>query len=291
MCRRKTTDGKPVEHFDEACEGLLREVLSTAGLLTSELSGEERENPSRPVSVLDLGFGCGDQTLAVARLIQPSSWRDFRYVGLTLDESQLQLSIVTLHRHIASSDNVNSMDQASFGLFRANAAKPDSWSPTIRDAVKGLNEAHFKEKWLLALDCLYHFTPSRKPVFQLAAQKLDANVMAFDLILNDQASWKNTFLVRIVGLMMNCPFSTFMTEEQYKKQLVDCGYDREQIILRDISNDVFAGVASFLQRQEHALSQYGISIGGFKLAGRLFAWFDRTRVVKATVVVGRTKRE
>ncbi|POR37068.1 Uncharacterized protein TPAR_02731 [Tolypocladium paradoxum] len=285
----KSSDGQPVQHFDEACLGLLREILTTAGILDRSPTDDPGAKPRGAVSVLDLGFGCGDQTLALARLVQPRSWQDFRYVGLTLNESQLQTASRTLHRELASADDRQALNQASFKLFRANAAKPTTWNATIRDAVHALADERFADRWLLALDCLYHFSPSRKPIFQLAAQKLDANVMAFDLVLNHQASWKHTCLVRMVGLMMSCPLYTFLTEDQYKEQLVECGYDRGQIVIRDISDPVFAGVTSYLQRQDEALGQYGISIGGFKLAGRLFDWFDRSRVVKAVIVVGRTK--
>ncbi|PNY21847.1 Uncharacterized protein TCAP_07212 [Tolypocladium capitatum] len=285
----KTSDGQPVQHFDEACLGLLREILTTAGILGRSSADDCGAKSRGAVSVLDLGFGCGDQTLALARFIQPRSWQDFRYVGLTLNGSQLQTASRTLYRELASASDSQALNQASFKLFRANAAKPTSWDAAIRDAVHALADEQFAERWLVALDCLYHFSPSRKPIFQLAAQKLDANVMAFDLILNEQASWKDTLLVRIVGLMMSCPLHTFLTEDQYKDQLVECGYDRDQIVIRDISGSVFAGVASYLQRQDEALSQYGISIGGFKLAGRLFDWFDRSKVVKAVIVVGRTK--
>ncbi|KAJ6441193.1 methyltransferase domain-containing protein [Purpureocillium lavendulum] len=292
----KTPQGQPVDQFADACLGLLTEILATAGLVRRDDAAAGvvtvvQPAPSRggAVSVLDLGFGCGDQTLALARLVAPA-WPDFRYVGLTLNESQRQTASRALHRE-AASGAADAPDQASFKLFCANAAKPGTWSPAIRDAVEGLADKRFKERWLLALDCLYHFSPSRKPIFELAARKLGANVMAFDLVLNDKASWRERALVRVVGLMMNCPLYTFLTEAQYRQQLAQCGYDADQTVIRDISDDVFAGVADYLQRQERALSPYGISIGGFKLAGRLFGWFDRSRVVRAVIVVGRTRDE
>ncbi|UNI17741.1 hypothetical protein JDV02_004063 [Purpureocillium takamizusanense] len=285
----KTAQGTPVDHFPDACLGLLTEILTTAGLLKRDSTGVIKPQARGPISVLDLGFGCGDQTLAIARLIAPS-WPDFRYVGLTLNQSQRQTASRALHRE-ASSGSIDAPDQASFKLFCADAARPGTWSPAVRNAMQELADKRFKERWLLVLDCLYHFSPSRKPVLKLAARKFSANLMAFDLILNEKASWRDTALVRIVGLMMNCPLFTFLTEGQYRQQLAQCGYDPEQTVIRDISDDVFAGVTDYLQRQERALSPYGISIGGFKLAGRLFGWFDRSRIVKAVIVVGRVKNE
>ncbi|RDA85002.1 hypothetical protein CP532_3896 [Ophiocordyceps camponoti-leonardi (nom. inval.)] len=283
-------DGKPVRRFDEACLGLLREMLKTAGLL-------DRGSEAGAVAVLDLGFGCGDQTLALARLLEPKSSHLFRYVGLTLNRSQLRTAERRLRRELASPCGATSLALTleCFQLFCADAAKPASWSPAVRDAVLGLGGgvgvgggATFAHRWLLALDCLYHFSPSRKPVFRFAAGRLDANLAAFDLILNSQASWWDTLLVRMVGLLMSCPLRTFLTEDRYRADMVECGYDPRSITIRDVSDDVFAGVADYLRRQEEALSFYGISIAGFKLAGRLFGWFDRSRVVKAVIVVGRT---
>ncbi|PHH79941.1 hypothetical protein CDD80_3393 [Ophiocordyceps camponoti-rufipedis] len=282
---RRDEDGKPVSRFDEACHGLLRELLKAAGLFRPGTNPEA-------VAVLDLGFGCGDQMMALTRLLRPKSSSHLRYVGLTLNRSQLQTAERRLQRELASPEDTGvALDRECFRLFCADAAQPTSWSPAVRDAVLSVADADFGHRWLLALDCLYHFKPSRKPVFQFAAKKLDANVVAFDLVLNEKASLRDTLLVRIVGLLMGCPLRTFLTEERYRADMVECGYESESISIRDISNDVFAGVTDYLERQEAALSRYGISIGGFKLAGRLFGWFDRSRVVKAVIVVGRTKKE
>ncbi|PFH61595.1 hypothetical protein XA68_16945 [Ophiocordyceps unilateralis] len=261
--------GKPVGRFDEACLGLLVEMLKTAKLVG-------RGSEAGTVAVLDLGFGCGDQTLALARLLRPKSNHHFRYVGLTLDRSQLRAAERRLQRELASPEDASLvLSRECFQLFCADAAKPASWTPAIRDAVLGVGDADFADRWLLALDCLYHFSPSRRPVFGFAAQTLDANVVAFDLILNEKASRRDTLLVCMVGLLMSCPLRTFLTEDRYKADMVECGYDPESIVIRDISDDVFAGVADYLGRQEDALSRYGISIGGFKLAGRLFGWRNR----------------
>lgn len=113
--------------------------------------------------------------------------------------------------------------------------------------------------------------------------------MAFDLILNDDASLLQTAAVRLLGFALSCPLRTFLTGAQYRAQMVECGYDEEQIEIRDISDCVFAGLAGFLKKQDAALSPYGIYMGGYKLVGRVYEWFDRTRVVKAAIVVGRTK--
>ena len=275
--------GEQIQVFEEACANLLREILKDAGLLSPGQGSK-----ARSLAVLDLGFGCGDQTWELVRLTRPGAWNNLRYVGLTLNQAQTQSAWRRIHRE---SSDAAGPSADSFKLFCADAARPDSWSPVTETAVRSLAEEQFTDRWLLALDCLYHFKPSRRPVLEYAARQLGANFMAFDLLLNPQASFKDTLTMRAVGVMMGCPVNTFLTEEQYREQLVECGYDRETISIRDISAHVFSGVVEFMEHQERALSYYGISLGGYKLAGRLFEWFGRSKVVKAVIVVGRTRAE
>lgn len=83
----------------------------------------------------------------------------------------------------------------------------------------------------------------------------------------------------------------FLTEAAYRGQLVDCGYDdNEGITVRDVSGEVFSGLVAFLERQDRALGEYGISLGGFKLAQRLFEWFAGSGVVRPVIVVARREK-
>ncbi|KAG6034691.1 hypothetical protein E4U41_006455 [Claviceps citrina] len=302
----KTYHGKPIVHFDEAARALLERVLDAAGLLVGDDDPETTASPGDGIAVLDLGFGCGDQAVALADMVQARNRRRFEYVGLSLDASQVRTAQRSLDRRLSrgvdGAGGATRLTAESFKLFCADAARPETWSGAVRASVDELadnsksvsqqqqqQQQQQHQRWMLALDCLYHFSPSRRPAFRLAAKRLDANIMAFDLVLNEAASRWNALLVRIVGLVMSCPLHTFLTEDQYRDQLVECGYDGERIEIRDISDHVFAGVSGYLRRQDVALSQYGIGMGGYKLAGRLFEWFDRTRVVKAVIVVARTE--
>jgi hypothetical protein len=282
---RKNAQGEPIQAFEDACAALLREILNTSGILDHDATESTSGNA---LAILDLGFGCGDQTWELARLARGAAWSDIQYVGLTLNEAQIQSAKRKLYRQLAG-ENADGFEADSFQLFRANAAKPETWSPRIAEAVEALADERFAQRWLLALDCLYHFSPSRKPVFKYAANKLDAHVMVFDLLLNETASFRETLVLRAIGVMMGCPVGTFLVESEYRDQLVECGYDRESIVVRDVTEHVFPGLVGFLDRQERALAEYGISLGGFKLAQRLFDWFARSKVVKPVIVVARTK--
>jgi cyclopropane fatty-acyl-phospholipid synthase-like methyltransferase len=128
---------------------MLVNILRAAGLASNDATQDS-------VAVLDVGFGCGDQTVALAELIQAPSRPQFRYVGLTLNETQRQAAQQRLD---ASSFSI---DKARVQLFQADAAKPESWDKAITTAVDNLSDESYSERWLLGLDCLYHFSPSRK---------------------------------------------------------------------------------------------------------------------------------
>ncbi|KAF4978611.1 hypothetical protein FZEAL_5014 [Fusarium zealandicum] len=283
----KNSQGEPIQDFQDACTALLRQIVGLSGIL-DEISSETGSR--RSLAILDLGFGCGDQTWELARLSQSHSFDNFRYVGLTLNNAQVQTARQKIYREIASAGaDAGGIAAESFSLFCANAAKPETWSPQVADAVYSLADENFTERWLLALDCLYHFSPSRKPVFEHAARELDAQFMAFDLLINESASSMDILKARLIGKMMGCPLGAFLTEKEYRDQLVECGYDRKLITIKEITDHVFSGLVKFLNRQDQLLGEYGVSLGGYKLAGRLFDWFDRSRVVRAVVVVARTK--
>ncbi|ETS04848.1 hypothetical protein M419DRAFT_24116 [Trichoderma reesei RUT C-30] len=293
-------DGTAIQHFDEAARNMLRQLLQAAGILSDSSSASS--SPS--VAVLDVGFGCGDQTVALAEIINASRRPQFRYVGLTLNATQLQEAQQRLDAALShstqdppssssssSTTSLNLPKASAFQLYQADAAQPTSWPPAVLSSVTSLADASFSERWLMGLDCLYHFSPSRKPIFTLAARTLHANVMAFDLILSDSASFWQTLAVRILGFVLLCPWRTFLTEREYREQLVECGYDREQVEIRDVSDHVFGGLASHLRKQDAVLRPYGISLTAYALVGRVYEWFDRTRVLKGVVVVGRVKRK
>jgi hypothetical protein len=211
------------------------------------------------------------------------------YIGVTLNGLQFEVARRRVNREIQElkrGDAASSL--SSLALFQADGAKPERWPQAVQDAVKTLAEQKCAERWLLALDCLYHFSPSRRPILSFAAQNLKGNFAAFDLLINGSAPWHQRKLARVVGLLMGCSSSAFLTEEEYKKQLLGCGYAEESFVFRDISNKVFPGLIGHMIRQEEGLRNYGISLGaGFKVARAVFGWFWRTSVIRAVIVTGK----
>ncbi|KAF6807380.1 hypothetical protein CPLU01_15803 [Colletotrichum plurivorum] len=271
-------DGNPICYFEQACRNLLHEVLSDAGILRNDPSTSK-------LSILDLGIGCGDQSWELARLASESSRDGFRYVGLTLNEAQFHMAAQKPYGKLqkASSDVHNSVD-----VFQADAARPDAWNGQVRAAIKSL-AAKEADRWVLGLDSLYHFSPSRTPIMKFAARDLDASFMAFDLLLNDAASIKEKIIVKLVGLAMKCPLGAFVTVAEYRRQLSEAGYDERYIQTRDVTDHVFSGLVRHIDSQGEDLKPYGISLAKYKVAGKMFAWFAKSRALKATIVVARRK--
>ncbi|KAM3471445.1 hypothetical protein MY5147_005811 [Beauveria neobassiana] len=288
----RTPRGDKIQQMDQACAALLREVLCSADLLTGDAVADKELRRRRSMAILDVGFGCGDQTVEIARALDAPAWQTFRYVGLTLNEAQLQVAYQRVEREVASANRHGvRLGPESFRLFGADAARPESWARPVRALVDGIADEAFHggHRWLLALDCMYHFAPSRTPLLLYAARELKADLMAFDLLLNERALFSARMAAKLVGRMAGCPLGAFMTEHQYVEQLVDAGYDRDAVQIRDVTSDVFGGLVAHIERQQRLLKPYGISMGSMGVAKKMFKWIDNTGVLRAVIVVARVK--
>ncbi|KAJ5402858.1 uncharacterized protein N7487_008754 [Penicillium crustosum] len=314
--------------FPEACQALLDQVL-TAALSTEKASA---------VRILDVGCGCGDQSLYLTKAlncsssksqfssesgtgtatpasvssipsdIQPSKSglrhrhsktnlpssplvRLDSYIGITLEPAQAALGSSRLHHMQRESEDFIQAD-----IFCADAAVPSSWTGELKKSITALEEASNKPNgnenedtstWLLALDTIYHFRPSRLPLLTYAQNTLNASFMAFDLILSNDITWYEKILLRLVCWGTNSPFGNFVSEEEYVKLLVTAGYDPGFIQIRDVSQHVFGGLAGFIKRRAEEARPFGIKLGKFRAASVVFGWWAKGRVVRGVVVVAR----
>jgi hypothetical protein len=258
-----------------------------SGLLNAGDAAKRRS--SRTLAVLDLGIGCGDQTLELASLLKSSEWRRFLYVGITSNRGQVDIATQRLGRstEVSGSGNVRGLDEIN--LFCADAAKPDSWSAELREEAQKLIEQTFTDKWVLALDSLYHFSPSRIGIFGHTAKGLGASFMAYDLILNSNASFWEKLAVKAIGVAMQCPLGAFIEENEYRRQLTECGFDSTSITITDISEQVFPGLVQYIEKQGRMLQRYGISIRKFTIASRVFEWFHTSKAIKGVIVVAHSR--
>ena len=287
------------------------EVLKTARLLPPEIRPISR-NRHQTIRVLDLGFGCGDQIHSLLKLgtvdrgtgglaEELSSAEPLimdRYVGITLNRSQFN------HAKQRLTDSDALKDSQRVRIFCADAAQPSKWSAELRDimtllsaAPVGFSSLHpslearddqsVPETWVLALDTMYHFFPSRKPVLEYAYRELGASIMAFDLLVSDNASLGSRLLLAVLALLMGCPAKTFMTEIRYRKMLKRAGYTVNNIEFRDISDHVFAPLARFLDTRDKGLRRLGLNIGGFVVAKWMFEWWARSGLIRGVIMVAK----
>lgn len=223
------------------------------------------------------------------------------YVGITIVQSQAELAQERLLEDTTESSTNPPGWTPDVKIFAADAADPSSWGNELQqialgnsgldettgvdtDADKGSKKT---QRWLLALDSMYHFKPSRDPLLKYARREMQASIMAFDLLISESASFWEKLILRSMCLISGMPYSNFLTKEDYEDMLVQAGYERDMIEMRDISEHVFTGIASYIRKQDAELRRYGMTVGRFKGAARAFNWWARTGVVRGFVVVAR----
>lgn len=245
---------------------------------------------TRTLSILDLGFGCGDQCLYIRdTLASFSQERESNclkaYVGLTLEESHFRIAQKRL-----SSGSPSSIG-AAFDIFCADAAKPSSWTLEAKNAIshacKADDGVEQHETWVLGLDTLYHFQPSRWPVIDYASRNLGASLMAFDLCTAENLTLWQRIVIRLLAVLGQSAIVNWVTISEYRNRLVEAGYARENIEIHDISEHVFGPLHTFMKKREIELEQHGLSIGRFRYAAKMFGWWHRTGAVRGCIVVAR----
>ncbi|EAW10114.1 uncharacterized protein ACLA_045790 [Aspergillus clavatus NRRL 1] len=316
-----------------ASQALLTQVLIAARLLSPD-GHPVAHPPRRRLHLLDVGIGCGDQTLSLIqsqRLVDvdvedaagtvaaaPQHQHQHQhqplfdsYTGLTIAPTQAATARARVAALPSRSSHSHSHSHSrtpacKTQIFCADAADPSSWPveihASLRSRTKGQDEnenetenededeenENENETWLLALDTLYHFRPSRRALLQHAARELRASLMAFDLLLSETASWWQRLVLRAICWVTGTPYANFVTRAEYEALLVGGGgYALADVEVRDVSGEVFAGLAGFLARRERELRPFGIGVGKFRGARVVFDWWARSGVVRGVVVVAR----
>jgi hypothetical protein len=280
------------EDFPTACRALLDEVLKSAQVLQDNVS-VAKDNVVTALSIIDLGFGCGDQCEYFRDVLdsQTQSKGDHprrsilkAYLGITVDNCQFSLAQERLgHRKQFNTKGL-------FEIYCADAGKPETWPLEIQNAATlacRANDGEDLEIWLLGLDTLYHFRPSRWPIIEYANRDLGASLMAYDVCIAENVSVGQRIILRLLAYFGQSPFANWVTVQEYRERLVLAGYPSENIDIRDISEHVFHPLAEFQKRREAELEQYGLSIGRFRYATSMFAWWARSGIVRGCIIIAR----
>ncbi|KAF3401584.1 hypothetical protein F1880_010030 [Penicillium rolfsii] len=298
---------KETNDFPEACQALLDQVLQ-AGLAT---------DTARSVRILDVGCGCGDQSVHILSLKKdafsstttaishsgisssaeasectlrrqtPKPLVD-TYIGITIQPSQAQFAQQRMRLYQEQNDDRDIRTSAN--VFCADGANPSSWTGELHDSISKISDTSLDpdaSTWLLALDTMYHFKPSRLPILQYSHNTLHASFMAFDLLLADNTTWWQRLKMWLVCWVTGSPFTNFLTQEEYVRLLVAAGYDPSQIEIKDISRHVFPGITEFMDRRIREGQPYGIKLGKYRGAKTVFGWWAKSGIVKGVVVVAR----
>jgi hypothetical protein len=219
------------------------------------------------------------------------------YVGINITQSQADFA----RERLLETSPTESNRTPEVKIFAADAGNPASWERELRDAVfwdpsRDLSYGNLDAKtgmetrtWLLALDTLYHFKPSRSPLFTCAYRDIQASIMAFDLLLSDSASFWDKLRLRLICLVTGIPYTNFVTRNEYEDMLVCAGYQRDLIEMQDISEHVFNGLAKYISEQDRELRTYGMTVGKFKGPAKVFNWWATSGVVRGFVVVARRR--
>ena len=291
--------------FPRACKDLLEAVIQSA----FRRPNEEKSVPKN-IRLLDVGFGCGDQSLHFLQMgrepdtviggngcqtHQPSVET---YVGITNSQSQCSYARQRLQRAQTSTklyESSGSKDLKNFELFCEDAALPTKWSSNLETSLEDMRKkpspsGDSPPTWLLALDTMYHLSPSRIPLLRYAYTKLTASFMAFDYILADEEqtpSVKQRLILRFICLLTSAPYGNFLTQKEYRHMLVRVGYREEDIEIYDISEHVFEPLSKFMVGKDSQLRSIGLGIGAFHVARWIFSWWGSSGIVRGCIVVAR----
>lgn len=248
------------------------------------------------------------QRLSSLRLLQDLSLTTDTFPNDPNQDQQAELDkysnlrIDILHQKLEAHAKELDGKEKNISLFCADAAQPAKWTHELKEAITpnlakqlrensqdlSLSKLRRQETWILGLGTLHPFSPSRQPIFNHAYQRLQASVMAFDLIFGEKTTLVERTCMRIIASVIGWPMGNFLTATEYRKQLLKAGYEEDKIEISDISKDVFKGLAHYLEKTDGELDGYlGGRIGNYVLFGWLLRWWVRSGVVRGCIVVAK----
>ena len=248
------------------------------------------------------------QRLASLRILQDPSLITDTHSNHPNQRKQAELDkhpdfrIDLLHQKLEEHARELNGKEKNISLFCADAAQPATWTQELNETIRpnlakqlreksqglSFSELRKQETWILGLGTLYDFLPSRQPIFNHAYQRLQASIMAFDLMIGDETTIVERICIGVVALFMGCPMSNLLTATEYKTQLLKAGYEEIKVEISDISDSVFLGLADYLEKRNGELEGYvGMKIGAYKVSGWLLRWWARSGIVRGCIVVAK----
>ncbi|KAK9239465.1 hypothetical protein V1525DRAFT_38551 [Lipomyces kononenkoae] len=264
-------DSSTVRDFKLAAESLATKLSVAARLSSAD-------------TVVDVGIGCGDQSVLYSRLVG-------QYIGITSLQSQSDIAYAALaKRDMLGNAHILTLD----------ASDPlNTWpSDLLKTAV-----ADGAVNKILALDCLYHFQPSREKFFKFVNVTLESAFekrlqcgditevcfAAEDLLKGRELNFSQRLRMRLICAFARTPFNNFISVQEYASLLENSGFTNEHgwsVQFEDISDHVFPGLSNFLELRgsgQDGIGKY-LRFEKFTAFGKVVRWWHDDGVVKAYIV-------
>jgi microcystin synthetase protein McyJ len=210
----------------------------------------ERAQLTPGCSVLDVGFGYGDQLLL---------WKQRFNVG-----------------------RITGIETDAAGIAEARRKLAAFADVTLRLGDGSLPSSKARHDYVLALDCAYHFAP-RAAFFAHAFRTLHpgGRLALTDIVLADNTSAaQHTRLARVCGI----PPENLLTQAAYAQALEELGFSN--VRFENLDEEVLSGFARFAMRLLRRRGLTGLRAGGLKIfaTAAIAAWLRRGQRVHYVLV-------
>ncbi|PKX89306.1 uncharacterized protein P174DRAFT_454984 [Aspergillus novofumigatus IBT 16806] len=222
-------------HSSQACQALFRKLLDESGI-----------SSQRDVSIVEVGCGCAETALVLLKHYtdQCRTW-----IGLTISPMQVRMADSRLQKaQKAAALNCDT----EYRIFHADAARPETWNEDIHRRVKSL-----KNPWLVAVDTLVDFRPSRKALLQYARNEIHASVAITDHLVVENTSILDRMKLWVSFRLLDTPLRHVLSRQQYIDLLVECGYEAEKISFVPYTERVYAPYSQFIDQQGQRWQEMG----------------------------------
>ena len=248
--------------YVQACEAHARRTLRDVPIeqtgpevRSSKRASAQDANSTNPFTIVDVGFGWGDQIAYYLKHIFRHH-SDVCVYGVNSGARQVQ--------HARDLMRIYGLAERTH-LFQGSAT-------SLLTALPSTVVQH--ADLVLAIDCAYHFAP--KDVFLQQAFRLlkpQGRLALSDLVLYQMpSSWLGRLTMRFLAALCDVPMATVTTTtEQYEHLLGRCGF--EDIRIEDATAEVLLGFASFVDQQRQRVELYTPSRMWLKF--RVAAWLNR----------------
>ena len=251
---------RPGLRYAQACTALADRVV--AGL---DLGPDTR--------LVDVGFGCGDQVL---RWIAHYGVRDLRGLNVSHSQTARARERLVAAGHAALAPR----------LEQGSATRLDAWW----SARAGADQ---KADAVVALDCAYHFAPTRHAFLEQAAQVLrpGGRLALSDLVLaRSDLSRRQRALLAAMARLSRIPAANLVGAEAYRSALARAGLEIERF--DDVTPAVFTPFGEWLGRYRAALPhavRRSVAWTKYRATAAFLRWAESERVLRYVLCVARRR--